>query len=688
MNLLDTIGSQTTGPIGDFLSFLLDATKALGGFLNTPLGQNIAIFATGFSVLAGVLLVVGGVAARAMASFIGLTTAISGMNAEAGISTGIFAALNAQMAASGPLGAKAAAGFSAVGAAVKAIGGIAIVATLAVGLRQLAESSQEWAGSRATVQSMGKAIDGTAASYKKLINGVVNSTGIFGPSGGFLGLGNAASASRTLKPFYDFMDSVNRFNPLGALNHSLDTTGISKFRDDIKTLDSTIAGEASKNAGKAAAEYGYLSEKLKAAGYSSKEIADILPTSTAALAKHTAEVKAAAQAQDQFAAATGNSTSFVQALQEVTGLDEKGIDKWIQGYQKSIAPLTDFNSIVKSVQDNLNAAAQAQADAAGGNAKAKDFYDGTSVSLQQFTDQLNTNNQAQATWAQNLVTVATQYGPAAAQQFIDAGYSAVNSSILQQLVDATPEQAAAYIAAQQKAAQLASDATATAILTSGYVVTASGAKIGADTAKKMGDLMAQGFPIEYIMAQFNLRLAGNPLVPKANTGPAQDAISQLIRLNNGRTITLNVQANVPGGGIAGAPGRGLVPQGATGGLFTGKRFAYSSGGAVFGAGSGTSDDVPAWLSNGEYVIKASRVRQIGVPYLDALNGGRARGGSHFAGGGEVASATTMSVMELGPQSMSLMRQMVSKEMAVYLGDENIARAANRGNAKINARGGR
>jgi phage-related protein len=57
--------------------------------------------------------------------------------------------------------------------------------------------------------------------------------------------------------------------------------------------------------------------------------------------------------------------------------------------------------------------------------------------------------------------------------------------------------------------------------------------------------------------------------------------------------------------------------------------SFSTGGAVFGPGTGTSDDVPAWLSNGEYVVKASRVRELGVGFMDALNAGR------FATGGLV-----------------------------------------------------
>lgn len=45
----------------------------------------------------------------------------------------------------------------------------------------------------------------------------------------------------------------------------------------------------------------------------------------------------------------------------------------------------------------------------------------------------------------------------------------------------------------------------------------------------------------------------------------------------------------------------------------------ATGGLVMGPGTGTSDDVPARLSNGEYVIRAAAVKQYGVQFLDALN---------------------------------------------------------------------
>lgn len=47
--------------------------------------------------------------------------------------------------------------------------------------------------------------------------------------------------------------------------------------------------------------------------------------------------------------------------------------------------------------------------------------------------------------------------------------------------------------------------------------------------------------------------------------------------------------------------------------------AYSEGGHVRGPGSRTSDDIPAWLSDYEYVQKAAAVEFYGVPFMDALN---------------------------------------------------------------------
>lgn len=94
---------------------------------------------------------------------------------------------------------------------------------------------------------------------------------------------------------------------------------------------------------------------------------------------------------------------------------------------------------------------------------------------------------------------------------------------------------------------------------------------------------------------------------------------------------------------------------------------YATGGHIQGPGTETSDSIPAMLSKGEYVIKASSVKKIGVKNLDALNSTgdivrRAMGGSiglprfsqggvaMFSGGGEafahIGSAITTTVDEV------------------------------------------
>lgn len=63
---------------------------------------------------------------------------------------------------------------------------------------------------------------------------------------------------------------------------------------------------------------------------------------------------------------------------------------------------------------------------------------------------------------------------------------------------------------------------------------------------------------------------------------------------------------------------------------------FASGGFVSGPGTSTSDSIPAWLSSGEYVVRAAAVKRYGVGLMHAINGMSApRRGFGFAAGGLV-----------------------------------------------------
>ena len=116
------------------------------------------------------------------------------------------------------------------------------------------------------------------------------------------------------------------------------------------------------------------------------------------------------------------------------------------------------------------------------------------------------------------------------------------------------------------------------------------------------------------------------------------------------------------GGLLGFAQGGLVSTGNVAGLQSIAR--YAEGGSVVGAGTGTSDDILAFLSNGEFVVNAKMTKEF-MPLLEAINSGALKGdvagsvlqalgkgnqfGGAFAEGGLVGGADSFN----GPPSISL-----------------------------------
>lgn len=73
---------------------------------------------------------------------------------------------------------------------------------------------------------------------------------------------------------------------------------------------------------------------------------------------------------------------------------------------------------------------------------------------------------------------------------------------------------------------------------------------------------------------------------------------------------------------------------------------YATGGYISGPGTGTSDSIPALLSNGEYVIRAAAVRKLGKRHLEMLNHGIPI--PRFADGGMVG---TVSSLDTSPRNL-------------------------------------
>lgn len=122
---------------------------------------------------------------------------------------------------------------------------------------------------------------------------------------------------------------------------------------------------------------------------------------------------------------------------------------------------------------------------------------------------------------------------------------------------------------------------------------------------------------------------------------ANSIISDLVRIQVRESITKSMGGG--GGGIGNIISSVSAWWGGTNPAFE-NGVMLASGGAVTGPGTGTSDSIPAMLSNGEYVLNAAAVRRVGVGMLDAINSARAGPRiARFADGGMVGAggAATM-----------------------------------------------
>lgn len=70
---------------------------------------------------------------------------------------------------------------------------------------------------------------------------------------------------------------------------------------------------------------------------------------------------------------------------------------------------------------------------------------------------------------------------------------------------------------------------------------------------------------------------------------------------------------------------------------------HATGGYITGSGTGTSDSIPAMLSNGEYVLRSSAVDRIGIGTLNAMNAGAVPQFSEGGSVGDVVSGGNHSV---------------------------------------------
>lgn len=191
---------------------------------------------------------------------------------------------------------------------------------------------------------------------------------------------------------------------------------------------------------------------------------------------------------------------------------------------------------------------------------------------------------------------------------------------------------------------------------------------------------------------------------KANVSPAQQALTEFLAKLKNTTGTLKIDADLNKTRLVQAAqdqitylqqDRAILarfgrPTGQIDSQITAARthlakvLALSGGGLVSGSGGPTSDSIPAMLSNGEFVVKASAVGAYGVDFLNAIN--QQRVGSFTSGSMSVGGGSGTTVAYLSPDDRALLRAVIDRPVNLYTENAKIASSANAGNVVLAQRG--
>lgn len=182
--------------------------------------------------------------------------------------------------------------------------------------------------------------------------------------------------------------------------------------------------------------------------------------------------------------------------------------------------------------------------------------------------------------------------------------------------------------ASKNAVADATDSLGTA--TDGFDAASSGADAagaGADAAGGAASAVPMGSVIKGVADIANGRDAGTAVADA--TGAAGGA-----KLGAMAGSAFGPVGTVVGGALGGLLGGSIFADG--GAVKRGLRQDMEPGGEVDGPGTETSDDIPAWLSDGEYVLNAEAVKMVGKGKLEKINeaGLAKRDGKRLADGGE------------------------------------------------------
>lgn len=342
--------------------------------------------------------------------------------------------------------------------------------------------------------------------------------------------------------------------------------------------------------------------------------------------------EAMAKYGDEAATAADRSDALRDALDALSGRT-LGVQEATANWQEALAGVVEsFQTTNKDGDTILDKLALASVNAAGALDLTSEAGRGVHDGLMSARDAaLDT---AQAAYDAGMATG----GLAEAQRLMGEAVTKSRTDLQAQLVDmGLSEQQAAALVEQYG---LVPEDVATAITTPGMTQ----AQLDLITIGGQLDELPPNTPLtvealttdaEEALTRMGIKVERTPKGVTITAETAEAELQLKHWMAQQRRITVDIVAN----------GRHVYSNPATGAHNMGGPQA-ATGGLIVGPGTGTSDSIPAHLSDGEYVIKATQVARYGVDFFHALNAGalspaiaraRAQLAQGFANGGLVTA---------------------------------------------------
>lgn len=628
-NLMAVI-SQGGGVFGGLLDGINNVLQVLTDIARNPVTNFFLQLAVIIGGVLGVLALLAAGAAFATASTIALRLAVMGLTGQA-VPAGIgLSALNAQMVA---LGINSKVATAAVGTLKFGLIGIAAAASAGVG-------------------AFGQVIaTGLTSTLRDAMLGLENDTKAVIDRLGSATSGFDADDIFKAEGFTSFLVDINM--GLGDLGLATDKT-----IQDLKSLDDTLASMA--QSGNLQQVNDIVQGIADKQGISYDKVLEKLPDLRKQLELYGQANGNTGSAAELLTGSVDEQAVALESLATQLGLMPEELEALQANLKSGSGQFVQYGDLIQRVQNKTKGWAEEESKQKYDSKDSwQEFYDGVSVNIYDFMALLDQQIAAQSTWAGDLQELAARGANGFVSELAKMGPE--GAPLAAAAVNLTAAELMKLEQQAQLAAFLASDAFAqeftaqTPMMIEAYRkggVEAVRALIAAQTSKAPG-------AVAEVVAKYNLELAKKPLVLKVNADAVNNALNGIlgaISAINGKTIKIK-NTDISG---------------------------FAEGGHIRGPGTGTSDSILARLSNNEFVMKSKAVNSIGPGVLNYMNKYGSLPG--FAAGGLVGSAAPvasgMSVVELGPQSMRVLRDAVSREVGLYLDPTGVARLANAGNKQL------